>query len=270
MKVISWNMAAGFRHDAARHDRAWEWLADQNADVCLVQEVIVPSSAFDRWGSVVFASKYSKPWGSAVLTRAEGYERYEPAPNQPFLHHLQGAACVARPPSPELPWLISIHSSATSYTSSELQKPDFPSLEGVARCSDQGLWEMELAIHELGPMLQGTTFIAGGDLNSALLFDTKYGGQENERLFANIKSAGFYDLRPAESPEQRTFFRPGTGDYQLDHVYADSATAGHVSSWHVVSVLVDGEDAPSDHAPIIVTLEPGVPAPWLPPASATS
>ena len=261
MKVISWNMAAGFRHDAARHDRAWAWLADQNADVCLVQEVIDPRAARKDWGSVVFASKYGKPWGSAVLTRAEGYVRYEPAENQPFLHHLQGAACVAKPPSSDLPWLVSIHSSATSYTASELQKPDFPSLEGLARCSEQGLWEMELAIHELGPMLHGQSFIAGGDLNSALLFDTTYGGNENERLFANIKSAGFYDLRPVSTPEQRTFFRPGTGDYQLDHVYADSATAAQVSTWQVVSGLVDVEDAPSDHAPIIVTLELGVPKP---------
>jgi endonuclease/exonuclease/phosphatase (EEP) superfamily protein YafD len=258
MKLISWNMAAAYGYDKAKHDAAWDWLARQEPDVCLLQEVVVPDWATAQWPSLVFQPKYSKPWGSAVLSQVPGYSEYEPSESEPWLRHLRGPCCVAQPPTSDLPWLVSIHSSATSYTPEELarllEEDPRRSLEGVARCASSELWEIELAIHELRHTLSGKRFLAGGDLNSALLFDTNYGGSSNRQLFANIAAAGFHDLRPEGVPEQKTFFRPGTGDYQLDHVFADGATAQHGYTWEV-DTSVAGPDAPSDHAALVIVFD---------------
>jgi endonuclease/exonuclease/phosphatase family metal-dependent hydrolase len=253
MRIISWNMAAGFGHDAVRHERAWRWLEDQAADVCLVQEVLVPTWAQQSWSSVVFWEKYAQPWGSAVLTRSPGYRRYAPGADQPLLEHLKGAACIAQPADDSLPWLVSIHSSASSYTPQ--QSALLPPLDDVPRCSPGGLWEIDLAIHELGPLLAGRSFVAGGDLNSALLFDATQGGESNRKLFDNISAAGFHDLQPADMPEQQTFFRDGSGPYQLDHVFGDPSTAGRVRSWQVAAHVAQGADSLSDHAAVIVDLD---------------
>lgn len=121
-------------------------------------------------------------------------------------------------------------------------------------------------------MLAGRRFIAGGDLNSSLLFDSTYRRQTNARLFANIAGAGLHDLRPRfYRDEQQTYFKRGRRPYQLDHAFADRETVARAMSWRVLREAAS-ELALSDHAPIEVVIDDAgqrQPAP-LPRFNATS
>jgi hypothetical protein len=78
-----------------------------------------------------------------------------------------------------------------------------------------GRWSAQ----DLEGLFHGRTFVAGGDLNSALLFDTNNGYDNNSQLFLNLAQGGFHDLRTGRSvDEQRTYYKAGKGHYQLDHL----------------------------------------------------
>lgn len=109
--------------------------------------------------------------------------------------------------------------------------------------------------HELGALLAGRRFVAGGDLNGSLLFDADNPWRENEAMFANLRGAGLIDLRPRMVPEeQQTFFRVGSRPYQLDHVFADEQTEAKVTGWRVLTNLAALHHL-SDHAPILIELQ---------------
>ena len=101
------------------------------------------------------------------------------------------------------------------------------------------------------PVLAGTPFVFGGDLNSSLLF----GDPTEPRLFANLAVQGFTDLRNRHSAdEQQTFFKAGKRPFQLDHVYSDAATEARCVSWQVLTDVA-ADLGLSDHAPILVELD---------------
>jgi endonuclease/exonuclease/phosphatase family metal-dependent hydrolase len=159
---------------------------------------------------------------------------------------------VARLSDPPI-WLASVHSDAHPVRAERLGGR---SIEGIRRCDRRKIWEVELVVADLERLFAGSRFIAGGDLNSSLLFDASRPGKTaNADLFANLAEAGFVDLRtPFFEEEQRTWFRPGDRHFQLDHVYADAETATAISSWRVVLEAVEREPPLSDHAPIEVIL----------------
>lgn len=41
-------MEAGFGYEPSKHDKTWQWLADSEPDVALLQEAIVPGWARSR------------------------------------------------------------------------------------------------------------------------------------------------------------------------------------------------------------------------------
>lgn len=50
MRLISWNMSAGFGFEAEKHIRAWEFLRDElKPDVALLQEAVPPPWADNEW-----------------------------------------------------------------------------------------------------------------------------------------------------------------------------------------------------------------------------
>jgi endonuclease/exonuclease/phosphatase family metal-dependent hydrolase len=150
-------------------------------------------------------------------------------------------------------WLASIHSNAYPVRPDDL--PADAPLAGMLRCDDKSMWEVELIAHELPRVFGSSRFVAGGDLNSGLLFDTKYGRQSNARLFENLASVGFNDLRKRfHETEQRTYFKEGRGPYQLDHVFSDATTAREAQGWRVLAEVAAAEGL-SDHAPIEVSLQ---------------
>ncbi len=125
----------------------------------------------------------------------------------------------------------------------------------MCRCDPRGVWEIELIAHELPRVFGNDRFVAGGDLNSGLLFDTTYHRQSNARLFENLASLGFLDLRRIfHDAEQRTYFKEGKGPYQLDHVFCNATTARTARGWRVLSEVAVAEKL-SDHAPIEILLD---------------
>jgi exonuclease III len=256
LRVLCWNMGAAFGFRGEKHRAAWAWLNDQDVDVALLQELVPLEDLAKQWGSVIFAGKYQN-WGSAVLARESDYEAWQPSTDShPWLCRVRGAVAVAQPKDGEGHWLASIHSDASSFEKTNRRYPstyaDLPSREGILRCSEAEMWEIEPIAHELAQVLQGKTFLAGGDLNSSLLFDGK--DDSNARLFANLGQQGFTDLRARHFPsEVQTYFKENTRPFQLDHVYADPQTEAEIVSWEVVREVATDLGL-SDHAPIRLEL----------------
>lgn len=255
IRVVVWNMAGGYGYQAERHDAAWRYLADLEPDIALVQEAVPPRWAAKHWAGMVAAQKYPGsriPWGSAVLTREGPLERFVTSSETPCLDFVWGGTVVARSPWLDGRWLISIHSKAESKHPSQYP----PHMMAAVRlCHPEKVWEVELAAADLESLLVGQQFIAGGDLNSSLGFDANYGRRTNVTQFANLRAAGFNDLRlPFEAEEQQTYFKRGRRPYQLDHVYGDAATLDAARSWRVIPEPA-AELRLSDHAPIELTID---------------
>jgi endonuclease/exonuclease/phosphatase family metal-dependent hydrolase len=120
------------------------------------------------------------------------------------------------------------------------------------------IWEHDLIPFELRRLFGNKTFLWGGDLNSAVAFDDQpWSAGGNRQLRTTWEEAGSLDLRLRFYPEeQRTFFGKGKGPYQMDHVFADAATERRVVDWYVDSGPATCDSPCSDHAPIMVVLEP--------------
>lgn len=257
MKILCWNMGAAMGFQGVKHAAAWAWLNAQDADVAMLQEVVPLEEQLEPWTSVAFASKW-KNWGSAVLVRAGGYEKWEPTQEQPWLQTVRGAVAVAKPVAGPGLWFASVHSDAQSFeTTAKKYKgtyQDLPARDGVLRSREHEMWEIEVIAHELKPVLAGNEFLFGGDLNASLLSDTPEKPYE-ARLFENLATLGYTDIRPRHSADEvKTYFKPNVGEYMLDHLYADTRTEAAVTSWRVLTEVA-ADLGLSDHAPIEVVLE---------------
>lgn len=254
MRVISWNMAAGFDYDPERHDRAWGFLRELDPDIALLQEAVAPAWAVEHWPGTVAARKYPAraghedvPWGSAILSRRMELVPYDP-PKGTWLEDLWGSVAVARIDGPVPLWLASIHSNAYPIQADRLANRPVGELR---RCHPKDIWEIEIIAPEIETLFAGDAFVVGGDLNSGLLFDTKKNYDYNARLFRNLAEGGFVDLRSAcgVELEEQTYFKAGKCPYQLDHLFADAETAARATSWRVLPEPATVEMV-SDHAPI--------------------
>jgi hypothetical protein len=257
MKILCWNMGAAFGFKGAKHAAAWEWLNAQDADVAMLQEFVPREEYLDDWKSVAFAGKWQN-WGSAVLVRDGGYEKWEPSEEQPWLQIVRGAVAVAKPVDGAGLWFASVHSDAWSFekTAKKYKSTyqDLPPRDGILRSREKEMWEIEVIAHELKPLLAGKEFLFGGDLNSSLLFD-KPGKPNEARLFENLATLGYTDIRRRHSADEvRTYFTPNNRQFMLDHLYADTKTEAAVKSWRV-RTEVAADLGLSDHEPVEVVLE---------------
>ena len=127
-------------------------------------------------------------------------------------------------------------------------------MDGIKLELSKVIWPLDLVFGNLRRHTEGRRFIAGGDLNAALLFDEVYWPRGNAEWFGRVGAAGWVDCRARfYDDEQQTFFRKGTGQYQLDHLFVDQNSAAALLSFTVL----DGAESLklSDHAPIQVGLD---------------
>ena len=250
MRILIWNMQGGSPGGSlAKHESAWRYLRERDPDVALLQEATVPAWAEERWGSVIHEARRrgskARGWGSAVIAKDEGFERFVPGEETPWLDRFRGGVVLARAPWNQ--WFASVHVSAQA----ERLSPD--DAAGVALCAPPKVWEVDLVTHDLGHFFEGRRFVAGGDLNASLAFDSRT-RQGNARLFDNLRALGVNDLRaPFFDEEQRTFYGRGQRILQLDHVFGDPVTREAATSWRVLTEPAE-ELGLSDHAPIEVEL----------------
>ena len=169
---------------------------------------------------------------------------------------LEGSTAIART-SGSPTWFASVHFLAERIPDDKLAALPHDHIPRTAR--DGSLWETDVIPLELRKLFGDETFVWGGDLNSAEGMDDvpSFAGG-NRQLRKNWKEAGSYDLRRGFfDEEQQTFFRPGSKPWQIDHVFADPATRDRVSDWRVdPTPVVEYEPPLSDHAPIVVDIEP--------------
>jgi endonuclease/exonuclease/phosphatase family metal-dependent hydrolase len=262
MRLVVWNMGNGGPGASAdKHERAWQYLEQQEWDVALLQETRKPPEwAEERYASRVWRPKYARSptdralWRCAVIGRSSELEEYEPDEAFPWLEELEGSTAIAvSAANPR--WLASVHLHASRIADEVLAAR---SVEGVeVTTPDRSLYETNVIPHELSRLFGDQTFIWGGDLNTDPRMDDKpwfVGG--NRRLFEVYAESGSNDTRARFFDSfQQTYFKPGKAAYQLDHVFADARTEQRVTGWRVDPRPATEEPPYSDHAPIFVTVD---------------
>jgi endonuclease/exonuclease/phosphatase family metal-dependent hydrolase len=254
MKILTWNMAGAGFHKLATHAQAWDWLLNNaEFDVALLQEAIPPAGLENSYRSALFQKRFPSSkikWGNCILSREIAYQEFTPTVDPRWESAVKGPSLIAEPIGDE-PWIINIHSNANHIP--EFSISEFTEAGGLS-CHSKKLWEIEVISHELKTLLSDKSFVLGGDLNSARLLDKIYKRSTNTRLWANLETQGYFDLRhPHSEDEQQTFFRQNTQPYQLDHLFSDAETRAQSTSWKVLPYVVE-ELQLSDHAPIIVEI----------------
>jgi hypothetical protein len=107
MRLIVWNMGnGGPGASEEKHQRAWQYLEQQEWDVALLQETRRPPEwAASSYASRVWRPKYARNpkgkglWGCAVIGRSRELEEYEPDEAFPWLEELKGSTAIARSPA---------------------------------------------------------------------------------------------------------------------------------------------------------------------------
>lgn len=251
MRVVSWNMGYGFGY-AQSHDEAWrQLLNDLQPDVALVQEARPPEWVVETQSLVWRPEHSNTTWGTGVIAAGHTLTGV-PSPRHRWLPRLGGQAVVAEAATPtEEDFLIaSIHAQAKPVDPKIIDGED---VDGIKLHLASEIWPLDLIFDDLRRDAEGRRFVIGGDLNASLLFDRNYGPRGNAEFFERVADAGWIDCRAVfYEDEQRTFFQPGKGPYQLDHVFVDAETADRLEAFTVVTD--DEYLALSDHAPVVVDI----------------
>ena len=119
-------------------------------------------------------------------------------------------------------------------------------------------WYRDAAFGALDALDKPKGFIFGGDWNIARLFDRVYPdgfecpGPTGVEFFDRAAQAGWVEsVRACFVEEVRTYLKPGTWPYQLDHVFTDSGLHGSLSRCAVKS----GHPVLSDHAALVIDFD---------------
>ena len=246
MKVLSWNM----QHRAV----GWDWLANESDfDIALLQEANLPSWVREKYPKVFYRRiPEHHDWGTAFISKIDAFTEFIPDQDDFWLNEMLGPMVLARPIDESSLWFCSIHSHYQAITKGKLVEHPIPNL---LESKKGAAFEIDVLAHILKPILRSNRFVFGGDLNSSLLIDKNQGYSNNRRLFENLKTMGYFDLREGfYEEEQQTYFKKGNGAFQLDHLYSDAETKATVRSWRVLSDVVTTRKL-SDHAPIEVVLD---------------
>ncbi len=225
MKCVVWNM--GRRDDA----KAWTYLLDDlDADLALMQETTPPSFAGDQ-GALIQAQAYpNHSWGSAIFVRnGSAQELALPEAHRGFI-----VAAEVTPPGREPLVVVSVHAKI---------------VKGYVRPN------LDDAFDALYPLLDGRTYIVGGDFNLSRNYDKVYGTTHHtEFLDEVLLGRGFFNAhRKFHAEEEQTFWgRQTKAAYQDDHVYVSADLADAVVRCDVVAR--DGFEGLSDHSALTLEL----------------
>jgi endonuclease/exonuclease/phosphatase family metal-dependent hydrolase len=262
MRIISWNLhgaAVPGRASNEKQLRAWNYMRELGADLILAQEVsgsAIPSWAIEEWNFVAGEhGRFRKVWnwGSVIAAKHElGLVPYHESLADPWLAQLYdlvlvgqirlgiGAMLVASVHTIAYPARKWVREYATSIKLSESE------LEGLRRPNSREVpFVNDFAFTALERMIGDRRFVVAGDWNTCRKFA---GGPE---FFVRVKSSGWVECH--EEPEEQSYFRKGTGGYQLDHAFVDAGTGAsgmrcQIHSNELVRAL-------SDHAPMVIDIK---------------
>ena len=248
MRIVSWNLA---RNTTSRswsvHDRAWEYLAELDPDIALLQEATVPEWARERW-SVVAPSR--SQWGSAVIARPslallEGPVDWEGGYEQGVLL----ATAEATPANGSSILLGSVHAVVGTVSNEILDMFDPAALK---RPHEPRPYPNDVAYAIYRERVRDRRFLVSGDWNTARLWDVLHSRAHEADFFARAEEDGWIECyRLFHEQEGRTWFRGTDAPYQLDHAFCDAETAQLLRS-----CSIDPHPAEqlhlSDHAPLLM------------------
>lgn len=272
LRVATFNIHGAFvpgRASAAQQKRSWHRLASYGPSLGLLQEVghaQIPRWVPERWdliaGEIGVCGK-SQGWGSAIVAdRSLNLRpRTDLLETDPWLCLLYDYVVLAEIELPDgVPALVAtVHAPAvhaTKLLSTNLGKPDAISpeeLEAIAQPGDVA-WALDIAFEAIRRTCHGHRFIVGGDLNTSRLFDSasKNGKITNALFFSRAAHAGWHDCH-GHLAEERSYLKPGTLPYQLDHLFCDQSTAKYLSRCWVDRG--GGVEEMSDHAPLLADFD---------------
>jgi endonuclease/exonuclease/phosphatase family metal-dependent hydrolase len=263
VNVLCWNLGAAagrWRDERGLHDRAWHWIAAVDPDLAFLQETQPPEWARERWEVLTLPHHF---WASAILARHGSPLRVVAPPAGGVLDKAGSYHAFA-----ELdlgtgdPLLVaSVHTSpkeAPAWGYREHYRR-----EEIARPSVGKAWWNDVAFAGFREFVESRRFLLASDWNTARWVDAD-GTPEpaGAEFFDRAAAAGWVELSlDVDGREGKTWYgstNPRT--CQLDHVFADAATASMLRSFRIDPYPVEVHGL-SDHAPMILELELEVVAP---------
>ena len=217
--VAVWNMA--------KRPVAWAHLLDSlSLDLALLQETPTPPDK-SRVSTLLHDPHYvGRSLGSSIYVRA-GAGAAHPVELNPE-HRVWFAAAEVELESLAPLVAVSVHT---------------PTSSGVRPFVDE-------AFDALASLLEGRSFVVGGDFNLSRNYDKVYGTTHHTEFLDSLPARGFVDcMREAYGEEQRTFWGRTKYAYQNDHVFVSADLAGIVASCEVAD-----RGNCSDHSPLKLTL----------------
>jgi exonuclease III len=264
LRIATWNMDQWKHADV--HDEAWAYVCDTlRPDIALLQECAPPAELPP--GYAIFADRAypagKQPWGTAVLVRdlpaqrvvlddAEQWiDRNVSPPDVAGAGRLAGwcvSAAVTLTPGREL-LVSSVHNPYYPIDPAKLASAD---LVGIRLECSSDVWILDVISSFLARRLPAP-ILCGGDFNSSRRLDLPGEPAVNAEFFDRLAARGFVSLhRRFHDDDEQTFFREDVQAHQLDHLYADAATAVRAVRCDVVPYADVGRW--SDHAPLVVEL----------------
>jgi exonuclease III len=242
MRIVSWNLGYAFSF-RVRHDQAWHYLAALDPDIALLQEVLPPAWARERW-DIDF--RPIRQWGTAIVAKPALKLRSDP---EPVAYSATGTVSILD----GLDLLV-----ASVHTQVGVPSPeDYAGLdrEAIRRPRRASLSHADVGYAIQRARVEGGRFLVGGDWNTARLWDRTHPGAFEADFFARAEADGWVDCYRRFHPEGegRTWFRGSDAPYQLDHVFCDSTTAAQLTGCEIYAHAAETLQL-SDHAPLVVEL----------------
>lgn len=263
VRVVSWNLGywtpgCGF-NTVANRQAVWEYLADLGPDVVLAQEcrpedAVTKAGGFDDY---VVVGAIPPRWTACSVVVARRDLAPTPAERPGLLlERLSGYVALAeiRLPGSEQCLLGSVHAPA------KLIPPEWVSdaeRARIGRPETGEVWHNDAAVAAVEPLAACcAAFVVGGDFNTCRSYDDHptFGQVPNCRSwFERRQDGGWFDaMRRFHPDELRTYLKPGTGSYELDHVFTNGGLYGRITECRVLDA-----GGLSDHAPLLIELDLG-------------
>jgi endonuclease/exonuclease/phosphatase family metal-dependent hydrolase len=271
VRVVNFNIHGANvpgKKDRKTQERAWHQLAAWSADLALIQEAehkAIPDWARDRWEFVVgdpaVLGSPSAGWGSVIAAdrRLKVRPRTDLAQSSraDLIYDYVVFAEIELPdartalvssvhvPARRLPEHLELMGKAGALRPDEMEK--------IAQPGDIA-WALDLFFSVIASMVSGGPFLVGGDWNNSRLFDLDANLRRKGQLpfgamfFTRARDAGWYECHGAKN-EERSYLKPNSRPHQLDHLFCDKATYGHMQECNVRTEWIAEEI--SDHAPLV-------------------
>lgn len=266
MRLATWNVNSV----KARLPRLLAWLAETEPDIVCLQETKCAAEAFpaQEVGELGYATAAHGDgrWnGVAVLSRV-GLSEVSPGfPGEPGFDAVEGAADSA--PEPR-----AIGASCGGLRVWSLYAPNGRAV-GSPHYGYKLAWFAAFTRAVEAELRQGEALVACGDYNVAPTDDdvwdpSLFAGSTHvtpaeRQALAGLRALGLHDVvpTPMKGPHPFTYWDYRAGMFhqnkgmRIDLVYAGAGVAGRVRSAYVDREARKGK-RPSDHAPIVVDLDP--------------